>query len=629
MQKIFIRYFVVLMVITVGLTLLGNFALQTAFSQRQAEQDAAEMMTEISERIQSNQAVIDSLMVSLNDNYITRARALAEIIAQDPSVLESFDEMDRLAKVLNVDEVHVTDEKGILRWGNVQAYYGMDFASTDQTRPFLAGLTDKSFEMAQEPQPNGNEGKLFQYISIARQDKPGVVQVGVVPQVLDSALANNKIDVVIANYNVDDGVNVTALDKNTGIVVGDSKKNLIGSHYSDLGISDVYFQQQKTNGWIDSRGGRLYASFGQVGDYLVEVSFTENRLFQERQSQNTVAAVSSILLGVTIIVAIFILLKRKIINDMEAVNRDLREITQGNLDVVVDVKSTPEALALSAGINEMVGSLRQQMEEIGHQAADLAESNHSILSSLKYAKKIQHNLLPSTKAFDETFADYCVLWEPRDVVGGDIYWMKNFTPGAVLCVCDCTGHGTPGALLTMIVATALDAIVNDSICSDTAAILWELEQRLVSTLNVSGEKLGGADINDGADISLLFLSKSGEITLSSAKLHLFICDGKTVENIRGQKLSIGDGTVSGKEQINTMTIPGHSGYAYYIVSDGLFEQVGCDNHVPYGYSRFKQIILENHGRSQEEITSAIWSAFETYMGDEIRRDDVTLVSFKL
>lgn len=636
MQKIFIRCFAILMVITVGLTLLVNFALQTVFSQKKAEQEAAVMISEIAHRIESNERVIEDLTVSLSENYITRAKAFAEIIAQNPALIESFDEMERIADVLNVDEVHVTDESGILLWGNVRAYYGLDFSATDQTRPFLPGLTDKSFEMAQEPQLNGSEGKLFQYISVARQDKPGIVQVGVSPKILDNALANNKIDIVISDFNVSNGVNVVAFDQNTGNVVGDSKNALIGTSYRDRGIVYRYFSQAAGSSWIDVDGDRVFAVFGKVGNYVMEVTFTRQYLFNERKNQAVATAGSSILLGFAIIVTIFIMLKRIIINDIEHVNRDLKKITDGSLDVVVDVKSTPEFVMLSGGINEMVDSLRQQMDEIVQQAAtlqlqaaDLEESNQNILSSLKYAKKIQHNLLPSSKAFDETFSDYCILWEPRDVVGGDIYWMKSFSPGAVLCVCDCTGHGTPGALLTMIVATALDVIVNDSTCSDTAGILWELEQRLISTLNVSeGEKDSG-DIKDGADLSILFISKDGKITLSSAKLHVFVCNGQTVENIRGQKLSIGDGSLKSKEQIKTLTIPVCKDNTYYIVSDGLFEQVGGEGHVPFGYSRFKQFILENHGKPQAEIADQLWRTFENYMGNEIRRDDVTLVSFKL
>ncbi|MEA5059276.1 MAG: SpoIIE family protein phosphatase [Candidatus Pelethousia sp.] len=636
MQKIFIRYFLLIMVVTVSITLLCSFFVQTGFSEKHAEQEGAVLIKQIRFRFMENAAITRSLVTNLNENYVSRARALAEIIAQTPSILESLSEMERLVELLRVDEIHVTNEAGVLRWGNVPAYYGFDFSSSDQTRPFLTALVDKRFALAQNPRPNGMEGKPFQYIGVARQDKAGIVQVGVVPEVMDAALVNNRIDVVIAGFNVTDGINVIALDKNTGIVVGDSKRKLVGKSYQELGLGDAFSKRSKTCCWMQVNGEMVYAVFGEAVGYRMLVTFTQKSLFAEQRSQLIVAATSSVLLGLAIIAAIFFLLKQKIIGDVSLVNDGLRKITDGDLDEVVDAKSTPEFAVLSCGINEMVGSLKQQMGKIvrqstvlEQQAAALQESNCNILASLNYARKIQNNLLPSPKAFEETFTDSCVLWEPRDVVGGDIYWLKRFPAGAVLCVCDCTGHGTPGALLTMLVVSALDTIVHEEICHDPAEILWQLEQRLVNVLNVTDGERDCSDIRDGADLAILFIQPDGNIVLASAKLHVFMCDGKTADCVKGQRLSIGDGSLQSPDQIKTVRIPAREGACYYIVSDGLFEQVGGAGKVPFGYSRFKQLILEHHGRSQADITQAIWNAFETYMEGENRRDDVTLVSFRV
>lgn len=636
MQKIFIKWFLFIMIITVGVTLIGNFFLQTVFSQKKAELDAAEMIADISTRIADNHKVIEDLMLSLNENYITRANALAEIISSNPSIVDSFDEMDRLAKRLRVDEVHVTDEKGVLRWGNVRDYYGLDFGKTKQTRPFLPALKDKSFELAQEPQPNGIEGKLFQYIGVARQDKTGIVQVGVAPEVLDRALSNNKIDVVIANYNMEKGNTVIAIDKKTGKVAGDTHRAFIGKSYKELGIHEDNFKLKKKSGWVKTNNQKEFAVFGQVGEYLIEVTYEKKLLFADRKSQNIAAAFSSILLGMAIIIAIFILLKKVIINDMEIVNRDLQKITNGDLGVVVRVKSTPEFIHLGTGINQMVDSLKRQMDEIVHQtsilqeqASKLEENNINIMDSLHYARKIQKNLLPSAEAFKNTFSDYSILWEPKDVVGGDIYWIKEFDKGTVLCVCDCTGHGTPGALLTMLIVSILDAVVTEETCESPETVLWELDRRLFYTLNASEGSNSEIDIKDGADLLIAYVKKDGDIILSSVKLRIFICSGHKVEAIKGQKLSIGDGSIRDKEQIKVVTIPYNQKNSFYVATDGLFEQVGGQKQIPYGYSKFKELIKSNYGRSQNEVVNEIWQQFEKYRGEEGRRDDITLIGWNL
>jgi len=99
-------------------------------------------------------------------------------------------------------------------------------------------------------------------------------------------------------------------------------------------------------------------------------------------------------------------------------------------------------------------------------------ANDTIMESINYASKIQRNLLPYNSVLESVFDDYFIIWKPRDIVGGDIYWLKQFEKGTVLCVADCTGHGTPGALLTMLVVSAFESVIKPDNCHDTAHALW-------------------------------------------------------------------------------------------------------------------------------------------------------------
>jgi len=120
----------------------------------------------------------------MDEKNIALAQVLASIIAENPGKLEPA-EMIKLARLFNVDEVHVTDEKGILQWGNVADFYGFDFNGSDQTRPLLDILRNPALKIAQEPQRRGSDGVMFQYISVARTDKTGIVQVGVSMATID------------------------------------------------------------------------------------------------------------------------------------------------------------------------------------------------------------------------------------------------------------------------------------------------------------------------------------------------------------------------------------------------------------------------------------------------------------
>jgi len=261
----------------------------------------------------------------------------------------------------------------------------------------------------------------------------------------------------------------------------------------------------------------------------------------------------------------------------------------------------------------------------------LAEAHDIISASINYASKIQKNILPRHDVFKAAFSDYSVIWKPRDIVGGDIYWAKNFDDGTVLCVCDCTGHGTPGALLTMIVMSMFETLVTDENYRDTAQILYMLDKKLVAALhaNEDGEgKRGIQDINDGCDLAVLFVAKDGSVAMSAGNMHVFICDGKKVTQYRGQRVSAGEGNLKNKNDVIVHNIPANPDNKFYIASDGLFTQVGGKSNKQYGYDVFKQIILENHLENQAVISDKVWSSFEEYRGEQPRRDDFELVSFK-
>lgn len=259
---------------------------------------------------------------------------------------------------------------------------------------------------------------------------------------------------------------------------------------------------------------------------------------------------------------------------------------------------------------------------------ELAQAHKTILSSISYAGKIQRNLLPGEEAFQKAFKDYSVIWEPRDIVGGDILWLKSFEQGSVLCVCDCTGHGTSGALLTMLVASAFDDYVEEDNCCDTAGILWNLEQKLVSVFNrKSGDD--SYDNKDGCDLAVLFIAKEGNVRISSSHMHVYICDGKEVTQLKGQRIFIGEGEIKEKQDIEVIEIPANPDNTFYIASDGLTDQPGGPHSRPYGYGEFKRIILENHDEEQAAISDKIWNAFEAWRGAEARVDDFELISFKI
>jgi len=356
---------------------------------------------------------------------------------------------------------------------------------------------------------------------------------------------------------------------------------------------------------------------------------------------NTLKTGMTVLFGIMmlVILSIFAAFNAFVSELLEPLNHLAKKMSQITIDWNIspnkvyqkdEIKTLSEFLEVAITMMNEKLQAEREAHESGLAMARAEAAREAIVSSIEYASKIQKNLLPPDAAFRESFSDYCVLWKPRDIVGGDIYWIKKFDRGTILCVCDCTGHGTPGAMLTMLVVSIFEAIVTAGNCSNTAQIVWGLEKRLVASLNVKaadGEKRG-LTINDGCDLAVLFIAQDGNVTVSSSHTRIFICDGKNVKQLKGQNIHIGDGKLKHRDEIETVHIPANPDNKFYIASDGLYDQPGGPSCVPFGYGEFKEIILENHNEDLSVTAGKAWEAFERYRGTEPRVDDVELIAFK-
>ena len=374
---------------------------------------------------------------------------------------------------------------------------------------------------------------------------------------------------------------------------------------------------------IDGEKYMVFAERSDYTDWYAIVVCPVSEFYQQTTYlaiTNTVTAVLFVLLQVFIIWIVV----RGITKALSTTVKYSKEVSGGSLDSKLTIERNDEVGVLADSLREMVGKLKAMIK-------DAEEKAKIIMENIRYASKIQKNLLPTNIVLATAFSDYSVIWEPRDIVGGDIYWAKNFYNGTVLCVCDCTGHGTPGALLTMLVVSAFENTITESSHADTAKILFDIDQKLASVLHVESEehkKRGIMDINDGCDLAVLFIAKDGTVTISSGNINVFSCDGEKVTRHKGQSIFVGDGRLKSADEVKTITIPANPDNKFYISSDGMPDQIGGERVTQFGFKMFKQIILENHNEKQSVISDKIWEAYLKHQGDEVRRDDFELITFK-
>jgi methyl-accepting chemotaxis protein len=372
MKAKFLRFLGLFLVIALFSAVFGSFFFLFTINKEHLRETAKSQMTLIQERIILNQQQIDDLTQTYNETSIAKARAFAEIVAQNPALIESTSEMERIAKLLMVDEVHVTDADGVLWWGNIPSYYGFDFATSEQTAPFMAILDDPTLEMPQEAQPNGATGKLFQYTSIARADEKGIIQVGMSPLALEEFLANAAIPKVLKDYTIDVSGFSYAIDSSTGALLAWPDENMIGKSAAEAGISSASTGSQNNEGTLQYNKKEYFYISSQADDMIIGFTIPSEKLYSSQIQAVLSFALLNVLIFVLLMIAISRLLQVHVITGIKYVTGKIRDVANGNLDVHLDLTTNKEFASLSEDINRMVLEIKQNLDNVRDKAKENA-----------------------------------------------------------------------------------------------------------------------------------------------------------------------------------------------------------------------------------------------------------------
>jgi len=274
---------------------------------------------------------------------------------------------------------------------------------------------------------------------------------------------------------------------------------------------------------------------------------------------------------------------------------------------------------------DMSERLQREKAEIAKEAAEAV--NKKIMESLQYAKIIQTALLPNDDIAKAHLSDYFMLWLPKDIVGGDMLYINVFEEGLMIAVMDCTGHGVPGAFMTMIATTSLKRIVEGEQCHEPSEILKRLNV-MVKTALQQDTQLSQSD--DGLDAAICFIRFSDNILLfSGAKLPLIYIRNQQATLVKGNRQSIGYKRSDVYFEFTTHVIPIEADMACYLFTDGFIDQLGGHKRLPLGHKRFTDLLSRIQSQSFSEQSRMLVEVFQDYQGNNDRQDDVTVVGFKL
>lgn len=264
-------------------------------------------------------------------------------------------------------------------------------------------------------------------------------------------------------------------------------------------------------------------------------------------------------------------------------------------------------------------------------AEQQAERNRHIMQSIDYASVIQRSMLSvSAAALTQQLKDACLVWEPRDTVGGDFYQFNAYPEGWFAVVADCTGHGVPGAFLTLIAYSALRQALDRHGPREPALLMAEVNRGIKASLGQSLDQ--GGSSNDGMDAAFLwFDSATNRLSYAGARTPLMLLrpEQPSVELIDADRLGLGYVDTPADARWQCRQIELQPGTLLLACTDGLLDQVGGAKTIAFGKRRLREALLRHRALPMQDLGAALMQEFAAYQGEQRRRDDLTLFGFRL
>ncbi len=273
--------------------------------------------------------------------------------------------------------------------------------------------------------------------------------------------------------------------------------------------------------------------------------------------------------------------------------------------------------------NQILKEKERIGKEVEKQRDQLSTMHKDLTDSIRYARKIQQALLPSDYYFHSHFPEAFILYMPRDIVSGDFYWLYAKGERIFFAVADCTGHGVPGAFMSMIGFEILDKIINDQGLVHPGEILNILNFGISNTFSRGEEDLL---LKDGMDISFCTLDRGKKILEFAGAFHtLYLVRENKLLEFKGDRVSVGLGESESGEEFTNHVIPLEENDKLYLFTDGFPDQFGGPSGKKYMYRRFRHLLLSVHELPMERQKQILYESFAFWKGDYRQVDDVLIM----
>lgn len=344
----------------------------------------------------------------------------------------------------------------------------------------------------------------------------------------------------------------------------------------------------------------------------------------------------------TVIGLISILLNRLVLAPLARLTRSAGVIATGNYKVRLKDSRSDEIGQLTKAFNHMAETVHDYTETLELRVTERTEAlrqsnerlnvvNRQVMDSIQYASLLQSAILPDERTMAQHLGPVLTLWRPRDVVGGDFYLFHELSDNYLVGVVDCSGHGVPGAFMTMMVNAVLDHVIatrgqSDGELDDPALLLGSLNRMVRTALGRGREN---PRFDNGLDIGLCLVRPArGDLLFAGGRIGLFVTDADgTVTEVKGDPHSLGYRRSRADYAFTSHRVGLATGRSFYLTTDGFLDQAGGPRGFGFGNQRFQAMLRDHRTGPLAVQKEAFVRALAAWQAGYPQRDDITLLGF--
>ena len=368
------------------------------------------------------------------------------------------------------------------------------------------------------------------------------------------------------------------------------------------------------------------------------------RIISDRTAQQALFRVEAkrfiLVFGITMLILTLVIYRKTkvitlpIIKLVENVDR----ISNGDLRERAEVSGNNEITRLSEKFNMMIAQLESyyyELEEkvkertlrIEKQKEEIEEQKKHIMDSIYYARRIQNAILPAFSIIEANLKNYFILYMPKDIVSGDFYWVNETDGLFMIAAVDCTGHGVPGAFMSIVGYNQLNQAVTVKKARSAGDVLDELNKGVISTLN---ENKSDNSIKDGMDMALcVFNFAAKKVEFAGANNPLVLVRDNKIIKYRGDRFPIGAFEGNNPQRFKNNEIDLMEGDCLYLSSDGYADQFGGPDNKKFMFRKFEELLLQINSLPMEEQKEMLHKRLYEWMGANDQVDDILVIGIRV